>query len=173
MVTNVVLQDKCPADLVEHNGIPGDPIALQWVRNALLRDGPADPAFQPDCTGLTTGTTPGASGGGGGTGAGGQPLTVRPTLSVVSGTVRVHHGWAHGIVRCDGPQGARCVKRVVLRTRGRTLAVRTLDVAAGRRAAAHLRLRRTGRRMVRAQRRFGATLGGVPVTVRRTPVGRT
>jgi triacylglycerol lipase len=47
--TNVLLQDSCPADLVEHIAIVGDPIALQWVENALSRPGPADPGFTPTC----------------------------------------------------------------------------------------------------------------------------
>jgi triacylglycerol lipase len=47
--TNVLLQDKCPADVSEHLAIVGDPIALQWAENALSRPGPADPAFTPAC----------------------------------------------------------------------------------------------------------------------------
>jgi pimeloyl-ACP methyl ester carboxylesterase len=48
-VTNVVLQDRCRHDLTEHVGIIYDPAALQWVVNALGRDGPADPSFKPTC----------------------------------------------------------------------------------------------------------------------------
>jgi triacylglycerol esterase/lipase EstA (alpha/beta hydrolase family) len=48
-VTNVVLQDRCPADVAEHLGIVSDPIALQWVRSALGRPGPADPAVALPC----------------------------------------------------------------------------------------------------------------------------
>jgi triacylglycerol lipase len=48
-VTNVVLQDRCPNDLTEHNAVIYDPVALQWVVNALDRAGPADPAFAPRC----------------------------------------------------------------------------------------------------------------------------
>jgi triacylglycerol lipase len=51
-VTNVLLQDKCPADPAEHVTITYDPVAIQWVLNALGRNGPADPGFRPDCTGL-------------------------------------------------------------------------------------------------------------------------
>jgi triacylglycerol lipase len=47
--TNVRLQDACPADFSEHLAIVGDPIALQWVENALGRPGPADPSFKPAC----------------------------------------------------------------------------------------------------------------------------
>ncbi len=57
-VTNVVVQDACPTDLFEHVAFPYDPVAIQWMRNALLRDGPANPAFVPDCTGLTLGRDP-------------------------------------------------------------------------------------------------------------------
>jgi triacylglycerol lipase len=48
-VTNVVLQDRCPNDAIDHLGIIYDPAALQWVENALGRPGPADPAFAPVC----------------------------------------------------------------------------------------------------------------------------
>jgi hypothetical protein len=51
-VTNVLLQDRCPADPAEHVTIPYDPVAIQWVLNALGHKGPADPGFRPDCTGL-------------------------------------------------------------------------------------------------------------------------
>ena len=48
--TNVVVQDKCPADPFEHIGIIYDRVALQWVRKALARQGkPANPGFQPTC----------------------------------------------------------------------------------------------------------------------------
>jgi triacylglycerol lipase len=48
-LTNVTLQTRCPGDLFAHLGIPTDPVALQWVENALGRAGPADPAFRPRC----------------------------------------------------------------------------------------------------------------------------
>jgi triacylglycerol lipase len=48
-VTNVTLQNRCPGDLSDHLAIPTDPVALQWVENALGRAGPADPAFRPNC----------------------------------------------------------------------------------------------------------------------------
>lgn len=48
-VTNVTLQTLCPDDKTDHLAIPTDPVALQWVENALDRDGPADQAFQPRC----------------------------------------------------------------------------------------------------------------------------
>jgi triacylglycerol esterase/lipase EstA (alpha/beta hydrolase family) len=46
-VTNVLLQSRCPADLTDHVGIIYDPVAIQWVLNALGRSGPADPTFKP------------------------------------------------------------------------------------------------------------------------------
>jgi triacylglycerol lipase len=48
-VTNVTLQDRCPADTVGHLDVPIDPVALQWVENALAVPGPADPRFRPTC----------------------------------------------------------------------------------------------------------------------------
>lgn len=47
VVTNVTLQDQCPADTFEHVSIIYDPNALAWVLNALATPGPADPAFVP------------------------------------------------------------------------------------------------------------------------------
>jgi triacylglycerol lipase len=48
-VTNVTLQDACPLEFVGHLGMPSDPVAMQWVDNALGRKGPADPSFAPTC----------------------------------------------------------------------------------------------------------------------------
>lgn len=48
-VTNVLLQDACPADQFEHVLLTDDPVTLQWVENALATPGPADPAFRPLC----------------------------------------------------------------------------------------------------------------------------
>jgi triacylglycerol lipase len=48
-VTNVTLQDACPADVVDHLGMPTDPVAVQWVEEALAVNGPADPGFTPAC----------------------------------------------------------------------------------------------------------------------------
>jgi triacylglycerol lipase len=48
-VTNVTLQGRCPRDVTGHLAMPTDPVALQWVENALGRAGPADPAFRPRC----------------------------------------------------------------------------------------------------------------------------
>lgn len=49
-VTNTTIQDKCPADLFEHDQTPNDPVVHQIVAHALGKpSGPADPAFQPAC----------------------------------------------------------------------------------------------------------------------------
>jgi pimeloyl-ACP methyl ester carboxylesterase len=52
-VTNILLQTGCPYDLANHVSIAYDPVAVQWIENALARRGPADPMFAPDCLGLT------------------------------------------------------------------------------------------------------------------------
>jgi triacylglycerol lipase len=48
-VTNVTLQRACSGDLAGHLDVPTDPVAVQWVANALSRNGPADPNFRPRC----------------------------------------------------------------------------------------------------------------------------
>ncbi|MDX6658149.1 MAG: hypothetical protein QOH62_2942 [Solirubrobacteraceae bacterium] len=48
-ITNVALQAACPGDLAGHLTITSDPVAVQWVAEALARNGPADPAFRPSC----------------------------------------------------------------------------------------------------------------------------
>jgi triacylglycerol lipase len=48
-VTNVTLQDRCPRDGVDHLNIPTDPVAVQWVEDALSVKGPARRGFRPAC----------------------------------------------------------------------------------------------------------------------------
>lgn len=49
-VTNITIQDKCPADVFEHDQTPNDPVVHQFVANALSQpSGPADPSYQPNC----------------------------------------------------------------------------------------------------------------------------
>lgn len=50
-VTNITVQDKCPADVIEHDQTPNDPVVQRLVSNALGRPAgqPADPSFQPSC----------------------------------------------------------------------------------------------------------------------------
>jgi hypothetical protein len=47
---NITIQDKWPADVIEHDQTPNDPVVQQLVANALgVPNGPADPAFRPSC----------------------------------------------------------------------------------------------------------------------------
>jgi triacylglycerol esterase/lipase EstA (alpha/beta hydrolase family) len=48
-VTNILIQDLCPLNPIEHDQTPNDPVVHQLVVHALAQDGPADPAFQPEC----------------------------------------------------------------------------------------------------------------------------
>jgi pimeloyl-ACP methyl ester carboxylesterase len=120
--TNVVLQDRCPDDVVDHVGIVYDPVALQWTLDALGRPGPADPAFQPDCD---------AAGGG-------SP----PFAVVVRRGTRVHDQGASIRVRCIGTVG-RCVGRLALRG----LVSTRVDVAAGTTRILHVPLVSAPRRV--------------------------
>jgi triacylglycerol esterase/lipase EstA (alpha/beta hydrolase family) len=47
--TNILIQDRCPADPVDHTQIHNDPVVLRWALQALGRPGPADPAHPPAC----------------------------------------------------------------------------------------------------------------------------
>lgn len=46
---NVLLQDACPAEVIDHHEMPNDALALRWTLRALGRPGPADPADPPSC----------------------------------------------------------------------------------------------------------------------------
>ena len=46
---NVLLQDACPAEVIDHHEMPNDQLALRWTLAALGRTGPADPASPPSC----------------------------------------------------------------------------------------------------------------------------
>lgn len=46
---NVLIQDHCPADPVDHTQIHDDPVVLRWTLQALGRPGPADPTHPPSC----------------------------------------------------------------------------------------------------------------------------
>jgi triacylglycerol lipase len=49
-VTNVVLQQQCPNDIIGHIGITSDRVALQWVENALANgNAPTHAGFTPTC----------------------------------------------------------------------------------------------------------------------------
>jgi triacylglycerol esterase/lipase EstA (alpha/beta hydrolase family) len=49
--TDILLQDRCPADASEHLSIPMDPQAIAWVLDAFDRVGPADQAAPIGCAG--------------------------------------------------------------------------------------------------------------------------
>jgi triacylglycerol lipase len=46
---NILLQDACSAELIDHHEIPNSALALRWTLQALGRPGPADPADPPNC----------------------------------------------------------------------------------------------------------------------------
>ena len=129
--TNVVLQDRCPDDVIDHVGIVYDPIALQWTLNALGRPGPADPAFQPAC--------------------GDDARPPGPPFAFVAGNRRYVAGARRVALRlrCEGTYG-RCAGRLVLRDRGRRLASVPIDIAAGRSHTLEVRLARAPRKRLRA-----------------------
>src|SRR3954454_11949867 len=47
--TNILIQDRCPADPGDHTQIHDDPGVLRWTLQALGRPAPADPAHAPAC----------------------------------------------------------------------------------------------------------------------------
>jgi triacylglycerol esterase/lipase EstA (alpha/beta hydrolase family) len=147
-VTNVLLQDACPADQVEHIGITSDAVALQWMLNALGRPGPADPRFRVDCSGAGLATYPdtnsvgqgGSSGGGGGSsspGSGGSRRKARLVIGHVTG----HGGGSRLRVTLAASGGT--VRGVSLTLRGAhgDLLARARGMTIKRRRAVVLRLR--------------------------------
>ena len=46
---NVLLQDACPAEVIDHHEMPNDALAIRWALQALGRTGPADTAHPPSC----------------------------------------------------------------------------------------------------------------------------
>ena len=50
-VTNITIQDKCPADVIDHDQAPNDPVTQRLVSDALGQPAgrPANPAYQPSC----------------------------------------------------------------------------------------------------------------------------
>jgi pimeloyl-ACP methyl ester carboxylesterase len=126
-VTNVVLQGRCPEDITDHVGIIYDPVALQWTLNALWRAGPADPAFQPTCSGAVT--------------------SAAPFMFPGARAPRVHGRRAAVRVVCTGPVG-RCAGRLAMSDRRGRLGTKAVNVAVGHRKTVTLRLRRRAGRHV-------------------------
>ena len=174
-VTNVLLQDACPADPVEHIGITNDPVALQWMLNALGRPGPADPNFKVDCTGAGLATYPdtnsvgqggsGGSGSPGTSGGGGRARLVighvprhagatrnrrlRVALAASNGTVR---GVSLTLRSTDGELLGRV--RGLTVTRRRTVVLRLSEPLEREKYKLVARGRDTSGRAVTARRRF-------------------
>jgi triacylglycerol esterase/lipase EstA (alpha/beta hydrolase family) len=46
---NVLLQDACPAEVIDHHLIPHSALAMRWTLQALGRRGPADTGHPPSC----------------------------------------------------------------------------------------------------------------------------
>ena len=122
--TNVVLQDRCPEDITEHVGIVYDPIALQWVLNALARPGPADPDFVPLCSDAGPAALPFA-------------FLTRPRATLRSADAGVRVGCTATIGRCTG--------RVQVRDRVRRLGSAPFDLAGGATRTIQVPLRRAPR----------------------------
>jgi pimeloyl-ACP methyl ester carboxylesterase len=139
-VTNVVLQNRCPGDLIEHIGIIYDPVALQWARDALLRRGPANPAFVPDCSGRTTGTDPSLP-------TSARGASIAPHLELRGTSLRVaDDGSVRVPVRCVAAAARTCRGLLVARAGGLRAATRAFSLAAGRAARLTLRLGPRARR---------------------------
>jgi pimeloyl-ACP methyl ester carboxylesterase len=128
--TNVVLQKRCPADVVDHVGIIYDPNALEWTINALDRAGPADPAFKPTC----------------GDASAGSP----PFMFATARKPKLGGGKAALRIACTGSVG-RCVGRVVLRDRRGRLGGKALNVRVGRKKTVRVPLSRRPARRVSAR----------------------
>lgn len=169
-VGNVVLQDQCPGVLAEHVGILYDPVAIAWVRHALLRDGPADPAAIADCTGASPPRTPGElpapEPAGEPEPAADPAVTPAPVplrLVLLSDVLRLTRASTVAVrVRCDGPEGARCVSLVRLRRGTRVIGTVRASVPAGRAAAVRMRITKLGRTLLRG------SSGGVRVALKAT-----
>jgi triacylglycerol lipase len=127
-VTNVVLQDRCKEDVTDHVGIIYDPIALQWVLNALGRPGPADPAFRPLCSDALAGAPPQAF-----------ATAKKPRVGKHRISVRVACG--------SGP----CVGRLVLRDRRGRLGTKAFEIRSGRTRTVRVHTHRKPARRITAR----------------------
>jgi len=171
-VGNVVLQDQCPGDLVEHVGIVFDPVALNWVRHALLRDGPANPAARADCSGselpeepppVAPAPAPDPPDPPASSSSSPPPAAVPLRLELLSTELRASRsGRVRVRVRCSGPQDGRCTSLIRLRRGDRVLGTLRATLPAERTATLTLVLSQTGRRFVAAHR------AGARVTLRAT-----
>ncbi len=166
-VGNVVLQDQCPANTSEHVAVLYDPVALAWIRHALLRGGPADPAARADCSGAslpqevatpTPASTPGAAP------APAPAADPAVRLVLLPGTLRLTRAATIGVrVRCEGPSGARCVSLVRLRRGERILGTVRASIPTGDDRVVRMRVTRSGRTLLR-----NSPEAGVRVVLRAT-----
>jgi hypothetical protein len=139
-VTNVVLQDRCAGDRTEHVGIIYDPVALQWVRDALLRPGPANPDFVADCSGTTTGDDPSLP-------SDMRIASIAPHLELRGASLRVARSGRIAVpVRCVAAAAKTCRGVLVVRAGSRLAATRAFSLPAGRAARLTLRLGPRSRR---------------------------
>jgi pimeloyl-ACP methyl ester carboxylesterase len=139
-VTNVVVQDRCAGDHTEHVGIIYDPVALQWTRNALLRSGPANPDFVPDCSGATTGDDPALA-------HDSRSAAIAPHLELRGASIRLGPNGRIAVpVRCVAAAGKTCRGVLVVRAGSRLAATRAFSVPAGRATRLTLHLDSRARR---------------------------
>jgi hypothetical protein len=139
-VTNIVLQDRCAGDHTEHVAITYDAVALQWARNALLRAGPANPAFVPDCSGKTTGDDPSLPNDTRG-------ASIAPHLELRGASLLVRRDGSIAVpVRCVAAVGKNCRGLLVVHAEGRRAAVRAFSLPAGRAARLTVQLGPRARR---------------------------
>jgi hypothetical protein len=156
-VTNVVLQDRCPNDHYEHVTIPYDPVALQWVENALARPGPADPNFVPNCDG--SGSSQNAGPNGGQSGGQSHPRVGASgsrggRIQLAGGRLRLTR--AHQVlvpVQCLAPKGSACSGQLGLKlVGGRALGAATFAIHGGQSASVRVQITRAGMKRLRHKR---------------------
>jgi pimeloyl-ACP methyl ester carboxylesterase len=139
-VTNTVLQDRCAGDHTEHVAITYDAVALQWARNALLRAGPANTAFVPDCSGKTTGDDPSLPNDTRG-------ASIAPHLELRGVSLLVRRDGSIAVPgRCVAPVGKKCRGLLVVHAGDRRAAVRAFSLPAGRAARVIVQLGPRARR---------------------------
>lgn len=167
-VRNVLLQDACPGDLTDHVGIVGDPVALEWMLNALGRPGSPDAAFRPDCTGASLATFPDSSSARGSRSPAGRGRHARLALGRIGGSARRtrHHRLRVRVFSNRVPVRARVVVRA-RRASGRTVG-RSGSFRVSRSRAVTVRLRRALRRG-----RYVAVVAGRDRTGRRARAVRS
>lgn len=136
-VTNVLVQDRCPADPAEHVSIIYDPVAIQWMLVALGRPGPAAAGYEPDCTGQRLSTFPDSSS------VGADGPAARPALLIghAPRSARTTNKRRMRVALASSGRTVRRVRVLLRDRRGRTVG-RSGLVNVGKRRAVILRLTR-------------------------------